>query len=221
VVRAIRQAVGPDAPILTDANNGYTHNLARDFLAATAACNLFWLEEAFHEDAMLYRRLRAWLDAEGLATLIADGENRALVDLTGPVGPGVNPVLLAGRGEPSPWLLEMAREGIVDVLQYDVFFPGLTRLLEINPLVAGWGRLTSPHHYGSHLGNYVGAHFGAVARDFGFVEWDEARTPGVQAPGYRIDQGDVVVPPTPGFGLELDEDVFLRAVRDAGFAVSA
>ena len=54
VIRAVRAAVGPEATILIDANNGYNLNIARRVLAETADCNVFWLEEAFHEDPELY-----------------------------------------------------------------------------------------------------------------------------------------------------------------------
>jgi L-alanine-DL-glutamate epimerase-like enolase superfamily enzyme len=209
VVNAVRAAVGPDSQVMADANNGYTFNVAREFLRGTADSRVFWLEEAFFEDAALYRRLRAWMRAEGLSTLLADGEGRGMAD------PGL-PELLSGDGfkatvgslAPHDLLLDMVREGIVDVLQWDVLVPGLTRWLEVAPLVEQWGRLASPHHYGTHLGNYHLAHLGLAVPNFGFVEWDEATTPGISAPGYKVVEGHVQVPATPGFGLELDEEAF-------------
>ena len=57
VIKAVREAVGPEATILIDANNGYNFNIARRVLAETADCNVFWLEEAFHEDPELYETL--------------------------------------------------------------------------------------------------------------------------------------------------------------------
>ena len=47
------------------------------------------MEEPFHEDAVLYRDLKDWLRAEGLTTLIADGEGEASP---------VSPALGAARG---------------------------------------------------------------------------------------------------------------------------
>jgi L-rhamnonate dehydratase len=222
VVNAVRTAVGPDAQVMADANNGYTFNIARDFLAGTADSRVFWLEEAFYEDAALYRRLRAWMRAEGLSTLLADGEGRGMTDA------GL-PELLAGDEfhatvgslAPHDLLLDMVREGIVDVLQWDVLAPGLTRWLEVSPLVEQWGRLASPHHYGTHLGNYHSCHLGLAVPNYGFVEWDEATTPGITAPGYAVEEGHASVPSTPGFGLELDEDAFARAVREGGFSLTS
>ena len=222
VVNAIREAVGPDSQVMADANNGYNFNMARDFLSGTADSRVYWLEEAFPEDAALYRRLRAWMRAEGLGTMLADGEGRGMTDA------GM-PELLAGDGfkatvgslAPHELLLDMVREGIVDVLQWDVLVPGLTRWIEVSPRIVEWGRLASPHHYGTHLGNYHECHLGLAIPNFGFVEWDEATTPGIKAPGYAVENGYASVPSAPGFGLELDEDTFGRAVRENGFTVTA
>ena len=70
IIHAVRAAVGPHAPLMIDANNGYTLNIAKHVLAETADAGVYWLEEAFHEDDVLYRDLKAWLAERGLATLI-------------------------------------------------------------------------------------------------------------------------------------------------------
>jgi len=220
VVNAIRAAVGPDAAILTDANNGYTVNIAWDFLKGTAGSNVFWLEEAFYEDAIMYRQLRARMKAEGLATLIADGEGRGLVDTNAPeLLAGAEPATVGASAPlaPAEVLLEMVREGIVDVLQWDVVAPGLSRWLEIAHLIEQWGRLAAPHHYGTHLGNYIGAQIGLSLPRFAFVEWDEVTTPGIDTSGYAVVDGYAQVPDAPGFGLALDDDVFTDAVAETGF----
>lgn len=221
VVNAIRKAVGPECNVMADANNGYTFNISRDFLSGTADSNVYWLEEAFYEDAALYRRLRAWMRAEGLKTMLGDGEGRGMTD------PNM-PDLLASDGfhatvgstAPHDLLLDMVREGIVDVLQWDILQPGLTRWLEIAPSIEAWGRICSPHHYGTFLGNYHLTHLGLSVPNFGFVEWDHATTPGVDTSGYSITEGLVTAPTTPGFGLQLDDDIYGRAVKEGGFSVT-
>ena len=66
------------------------------------------MQEGTRRDiAALYADLQAWLRADGLATLIADGE-----------------------GDASPSLLRWAQEGLVDVIQYDIYGHGFTRWLE-------------------------------------------------------------------------------------------
>jgi L-rhamnonate dehydratase len=182
---------------MLDANNGYNLNLAKQVLVETADCGIFWLEEPFHEDPVLYRDLREWLKAQGLPVLIADGE-----------------------GQASPSLLEWAREGIVDVIQYDIFGHGFSRWLETGRQLDEWGARSAPHHYGGHYGNYAACHLASAIRGFTYVEWDEATTPGLDASGYALHDGWVSVPDSPGFGLALDDQLFRRAVDAGGFALS-
>ncbi|MDQ3812957.1 MAG: mandelate racemase [Armatimonadota bacterium] len=197
IVRAVREAVGSDCSIMLDANNGYNLNLTKHVLAATADCQVFWMEEAFHEDPVLYRDLKTWLAERGLPILIADGE-----------------------GQASSALLDWAREGLVDVVQYDIFGHGFTRWLHLGRQLDEWGVRSAPHHYGGHYGNYAACHLAGALRHFTYVEWDEATTPGLDASGYSLCDGGMCVPETPGFGLALDEPAFRRAVETGGFCLS-
>jgi L-alanine-DL-glutamate epimerase-like enolase superfamily enzyme len=194
VVRAVREAVGPECTLLLDANDGYTLNLAKQVLAATAECSVFWLEEPFREDGVLYRDLRNWLAQQNLPVLIADGE-----------------------GEASPRLLEWAREHLVDVVQNDILEHGFTRWLSTGRQLDAWGVRSAPHHYGAYYGNYVACHLAGAIRSFAYVEWDEASVAGLDASGYTMAEGRVGVPDAPGFGLTLDDGVFRHAVAAVGF----
>ncbi|RYG80357.1 MAG: mandelate racemase [Alphaproteobacteria bacterium] len=197
VIRTVREAVGPDATLMIDANNGWNLNLTKRVLDETADCRLYWVEEAFHEDAVLYRDLKGWLTERNLPILIADGE-----------------------GEASPSLIRWAKEGLIDVLQYDIFGHGISRWIELGHNIADTQIGSGPHHYGAMLGNYVTGHLSRALPRFQYVEWDEAITPGIAAPGYTVENGMVVVPDTPGFGLTLDETLFQETIRANGFAVS-
>lgn len=197
VIRAVREAMGADGAILIDANNGYNLNLAKRVLAETADCRVFWLEEPFHEDGELYRDLKGWLADQGLQTLIADGE-----------------------GDASPRLLDWAREGLVDVVQYDYLSYGLTRWLATGKSLDAWGARTAPHHYGGFLGNFLSGHLAGGIGNFLFVEWDEATVPAVDASRYAVREGWVTLPDAPGFGLELDEAAFQKAIEAEGFRIS-
>ena len=194
VIKAVRDAVGPDATIMIDANNGYNLNLAKRVLAATAECELFWLEEAFHEDPVLYQDLCEWMEQEGLTILIADGE-----------------------GQASPTLMEYAENGLVDVVQYDIFGYGLANWIQTGAQLDQWQVSTAPHHYGRHVGNYISGHLAAAVDHFAFVEWDEVAAPGLDGSAYKIEDGHVVLPNAPGFGLELDDALFQKAINDNGF----
>ena len=196
ILRAIREAVGAEPPMMVDANNGYNLNISKLVLEETAEVRLFWLEEAFHEDAVLYRDLKAWMADKGLETLVADGE-----------------------GQASPSLMDWARDGVVDVVQYDYFGYGFSRWLETGKQLDAWGARTAPHHYGGHYGNYVSGHLAGAIERFTFVEWDEARSPGLDTSAYRVEEGVVSLPETPGFGLEIEEEAFQRAVKENGFTL--
>lgn len=194
VIRAVRAAVGADAPVMLDANNGYNLNLAKRVLTETADCNIFWLEEAFHEDRVLYEDLQAWMKQQGLSVLIADGE-----------------------GDASPHLLRWAQEGVINVVQYDIFSYGFTAWIQLAQQLDEWGVRSAPHHYGAHLGNFVSCHLAPAAEHFAFVEWDEVSTPGIDSSHYRIEAGLVQVPERPGFGLDLDEEIFTQAIERGGY----
>ncbi len=182
---------------MIDANNGYNLNLTKRVLAETADCALFWLEEAFHEDNVLYTDLRAWMAEQGLDVLIADGE-----------------------GQASPTLLDWAQAGIVDVIQYDIFSYGFTPWLALGQRLDGWGVRAAPHHYGRHLGNHYAGHLAAAIEGFTFVEWDEVETPGVDSSAYAVENGQVHIPNRPGFGLILDEERFQHAAMQNGYSVT-
>lgn len=197
VIRAVREAVGPDAPIMIDANNGYNLNLTKRVLSETADCHLYWIEEPFHEDAVLYRDLKEWMAREGLSVLVADGE-----------------------GQASPSLLDWARDGLIDAVQYDVFHPGFSRWLEVGQQLDEWGRIAAPHHYGGFFGNFTSGHLAGAVRGFSAVEWDDATIPIVDTSRYTVRDGWVELPEAPGFGLELDETAFTRMAADDGFSLS-
>lgn len=193
VIRAVREAVGPGCPLLLDANNGYNLNLTKQVLAETADCGIYWMEEAFHEDPVLYQDLKEWLAVRELPVLIADGEGLA-----------------------SPRLLEWARDGRIDVVQYDIIGHGITQWLRTGAQLDEWGVKSAPHSYGRPFGNYASPHLSAAVRGFTFVEWDEAEIPGLDASAYRLEEGHVTVPDSPGFGLGLDEERFRHAVGENG-----
>lgn len=199
IVRAVREVAGPDADLMIDANNGWNLNLTKTVLEETADCKLLWLEEAFHEDAVLYRDLKEWMATREIKTLIADGE-----------------------GDASPHLVRWAQaDGLIDVLQYDVFSSGFSFWLALGRQLSVSSRpvCTAPHHYGMHLGNYVTGHLAPHVPRLLHVEWDETQTPGIDGSAYRVTEGQIRIPDAPGFGIGLDEAVWQAAVKANGGSV--
>lgn len=197
IIRAVREVAGPDGKIMIDANNGYTLNMTKEVLLETKDCSLYWIEEAFHEDRVLYEDLREWMAKHQLTVKLADGE-----------------------GQADPRLMDWARERIVDVVQYDIIYPGFSRWLELGSMLDEWGAGSAPHSYGNFIGNYVNGHLAGAIKGFEFVEWDHAEVEGLDGSAYRIKDGFVTIPELPGFGLQLDDAVFSRIRRESGWLVN-
>jgi L-rhamnonate dehydratase len=196
VMTAVREAIGPDCVLLADANNGFTLNGAQEFLERTADLGLGWLEEPFHEDEVLLEALRAWVDRGNLRVELADGESATLDE-------GLR---LAGRG-------------FIDVVQADILAASFSRWRRAGVSLDAMGVGSAPHHFGLYLGNYVSGHLAGAISGLRYVEWDEARVPGIEAPGYRFAEGCLTLASAPGFGIELDEETYRSAVGAGGFDI--
>ncbi|WP_135556749.1 mandelate racemase/muconate lactonizing enzyme family protein [Paenibacillus cymbidii] len=196
VIRAVREVAGPEGKIMIDANNGYTLNMTKEVLMETKDCALYWIEEAFHEDRVLYEDLKEWMTKHGMNVKIADGE-----------------------GQADPQLMEWAREKIIDVVQYDIMKPGFSEWLHLGARLDAWGAGSAPHSYGNIIGNYASGHLAGAVGGFEFIEWDPADAEGIDGSSYRIEDGLVTIPDLPGFGIQLDDAVFSRSRRDSGWSV--
>ncbi|WP_321166501.1 enolase C-terminal domain-like protein, partial [Paenibacillus sp. Soil766] len=141
--------------------------------------------------------LKEWMQKNGLSVKIADGE-----------------------GQADPRLMDWAKAGIVDVIQYDIIHPGFSAWLEIGAKLDSWGAASAPHSYGNIIGNYVTGHLAAAIRGFQFVEWDQADVPGLDASAYQIRNGVLTLPEAPGFGLHLDESFHKQKVGENGWSLS-
>jgi L-rhamnonate dehydratase len=198
LIKAIRETMGPAGKLMIDANNGYNLNITKEVLAATADCKLYWLEEAFHEDIVLYQDLKEWMAKEKLEVLIADGEGLA-----------------------APLLMDWAEAGVVDVVQYDIMHPGFSAWLELGKKLDAWGTKSAPHSYGNIFGNYYNGHLSKYIEGFQFVECDPAHVEGLDASGYLIEDGFVTLSQAPGFGLNLDDQYFAKHRAESGWLVKA
>ncbi|MBI3667248.1 MAG: hypothetical protein HY236_13660, partial [Acidobacteria bacterium] len=139
VVNAVRQAVGPKAKIMADANNGYQGQFdeAWRFLAETQESDLFWIEEIFPQNPTLYARLREKMHRAGMKTLIADGEDmNSAEDLRH----YMNPLL-------------------IDVTQIDIRRAGLLGNREAAQFGAASGAVCVPHNWGSQIGGLMSLQF--------------------------------------------------------------
>ncbi|NIK69370.1 enolase C-terminal domain-like protein [Paenibacillus sp. BK720] len=195
IIHGVAEVAGPEGKIMIDANNAYNLNLTKEVLAAVDDVNLHWMEEAFHEDDALYADLKAWLQERGRNVLIADGEGLA-----------------------SPHLVSWAKKGLVDVLQYDIIYPGFTHWLELGAELDRAGLRSAPHCYGNAYGIYALGHIAAAINNFEFVEYDDITIEGMDASAYRVEDGKFYVPDKAGFGLEFDGELFARQALANGWS---
>lgn len=187
-VRAVREAVGPDVPVLVDANQSYERAEAVRFAEAVEPylSGSFggWFEEPIRlDDRCGHEVIRAGTDLR-----LAGGENAF------------------GRED----FLGLLEEGVFDVLMPDVTRAGgLTECRKICALCRQYGVPYSPHHYGSDVGFAASLHLFASApggeimlRDVA----DVALREGVLASPLTIEAGHAPVPEAPGLGVELNEE---------------
>lgn len=191
VIRTVREAAGPDAKILVDANNGGTLNSTKDTLTACADAGIYWFEEPFAEDPTLNADLRAFIRERGYATLVADGES----------------------GPPPPTFFAMVQAGDIDVVQHDFRAYGLSWWKEAAARIEPWGARCAPHCWGSIIERYAHAHFAASVPNFALQEAAPADTAGVVLDGWELRDGKLLVPDTPGAGFDLEPELIERGVR--------
>lgn len=193
IVTAVRSALGPDFPLMTDANMGYGLDAA---LAAAAFEKLGtgWLEEPlFMEDVAGHARLKA-----ATAVPVALGEN------------------LHTRFAFESF---MARDA-VDVLQPDVARTGgISEGRTIAAAAAERGLPVSLHTYGDGIALAASLHLAAVLDNGAVMEFDcnenPLRSHLLQEP-LEPDNGSMRPPDGPGLGVTLDPEALRRFHFDGG-----
>ena len=126
-----------------------------------------------------------------------------------------------GEGLASPLLVSWAEQGLVDVLQYDIRAYGFLRWLELGrPFGCRPGSSQRRITTAALTVTMFPVTWLLPSKAFSFVEWDEGQVQGLDASGYTVSGGNVRVPPSPGFGLGLDDDYYAKVVAEVGWSVS-
>jgi L-rhamnonate dehydratase len=198
VVRAVRDAAGPDAVLMVDANMGNTLNTATRFLELCADCDLYWFEEPFAEDRPLNEGLKQFIEENGWDTLVADGEFA-----------------------PPPCFFDLVRDGLIDVAQQDFHVGGLTWWRRTAAELESWGARCAPHTWGSYIERYAHAHFAASIANYEYLEASPARMPGIIADDWEMVDGCLLVPDSPGTGFDVEPRVVEEGLEVGGFRVTA
>ena len=197
VIRTVREAAGPQAKVLIDANMGNTLNTAIALLDACADVGIYWFEEPFAEDPPLNQALKEHIVENDWDTLVADGEF-----------------------SPPPYFFDLVEKGFIDVVQHDFRALGLTWWRSTAARLEQWNALCAPHCWGSYVERFHHAHFAASIPNFCLLEAAPATMPGLITDGWRLDASILHVPDTLGAGLDIDPRIFAQGMEDReGFRV--
>jgi len=180
VTKSVRENF-PDCEILVDANNGYTCDGFIRYLDAVADCSIFWVEEPFHENREDLIRLKEFLAKRSPNTLIADGE----------------------AGYDVEFLLELANEGLVDVLIMDIAGLGFTNWRKLMPQVIESKVQIAPHTWGNPLKTLYASQLAAGLGNTVTLEGIPTKTSDVDWSLYKLEDGLLHVPTEPGFGMRI------------------
>jgi D-galactarolactone cycloisomerase len=188
IVRAVREELGKDFIVMTDANQGYNIDVALKASDAFADCGAYWLEEPlFVEDIEGHAKLR-----EKGRTPIAVGEN-----------------LHMGYA-----FENFIRRGAVDFIQPDVARAGgITEIRKITALAARHKIPVSFHTWGDGVALAASVHLSAALEDCIVMELDYTYNPmreKLLLNPFQVGNGFLIPPDHPGLGVELNQEALRR-----------
>ena len=184
-LEALDDGAGPDIDLLLDLNfNAKTEGYLK-ILRAIADIDMFWIEiDSFSPEALGYIRRQSPHPISSCETLL-------------------------GLREFLPYFREQA----MDVAIIDTPWNGVWQSMKIAAAAEAHEVNVAPHNFYGHLCTMMNAHFAAAVPNLRIMEIDVDRLPWdhelfTQLP--RIENGHLVVPDTPGWGTEPNEEA-LRA----------
>ena len=188
IVRAVRRELGQDFRIMTDANQGYSLDVALKAAEAFSNSDVFWLEEPlFVEDIEGHVQLR-----EKGKVPVAVGEN-------------LNTYYAFEN---------FVARGAVDFLQPDVARAGgISEIRKIAALAARYDVSVSFHTWGDAVALAASLHLSAALKECGVMELDYTYNP-LRAELLKeprvVKNGFMTPPDNPGLGVELDPAALQR-----------
>jgi galactonate dehydratase len=180
-LEAFRDGAGPDIDMLLDLNfNAKTEGYLK-ILREIADLDMFWIElDSYNADALAYIRNHSPHPISSCETLI-------------------------GLREFLPYF----RNQSMDVAIVDAVWNGVWQSMKIAAAAEAHEVNVAPHNFYGHLSTMMNAHFSAAVPNLRIMEididrldWDDELF--TAAP--PIEDGHLVVPDTPGWGTEPDED---------------
>jgi D-galactarolactone cycloisomerase len=184
IVRAVREELGKHFIVMTDANQGYTVDVALKASDAFADCGAYWLEEPLFVE-----------DIEGHAILREKGRM--------PIAVGENLHMFYA-------FENFIVRGAVDFIQPDVARAGgITEIRKITALAAKHKVPVSFHTWGDGVALTASVHLAAALQDCIVMELDYTYNPlrdELLRDPFKVQSGFLVPPEKPGLGVELNEE---------------
>ena len=190
IVSTVRAAIGKETKLLLDYGGSYLPHPQNALELERLARMLepydpFWLEEPLHPDDLVgHARLRS-----ATSIPIAAGENTRTIHEAA----------------------QMVEIGAVDILQTDVVYAGgILEQLEIAAMAARKGVMMAPHTWGSAPGLMANIHAAACIPNLLLVEYSQAYNPlreRILTQPLRMENGELIVPDTPGLGVDITEEL--------------
>ena len=182
IVRAVREELGKNFIVMTDANQGYNVDVALKAADAFADCGAYWLEEPLFVE-----------DIEGHAILREKGRT--------PIAVGEN---LHMRYAFENFILR----GAVDFIQPDVARAGgISEIKKIAALAARHKVPVSFHTWGDGVALAASVHLSAALENSIVMELDYTDNPlreELLREPFKVQNGYLFPPERPGLGIELD-----------------
>jgi D-galactarolactone cycloisomerase len=188
IVQAVRQELGKDFIVMTDANQGYSVEIAIKASQAFADCGAYWLEEPLFAE-----------DIEGHAILREKGKTPIAV----------------GENLHTHYAFEnFISRGAVDFIQPDVArVGGITEIKKISALAAKHGVPISFHTWGDGVALAASVHLSAALKECGLMELDYTYNPlreELLRQPFHVQNGFLYPPEVPGLGVDLNEDALRK-----------
>ena len=188
IVRAVRQELGRDFIVMTDANQGYSIDVAINAAQAFADAGAFWLEEPLFVE-----------DIEGHAILRQRGNT--------PIAVGEN-LHMAYAFE------NFILRGAVDFIQPDVARAGgITEIRKITALAARHHVPVSFHTWGDGVALAASVHLSAALQDCIVMELDYTYNPlreELLREPFKVEKGFLTPSDKPGLGIELNPEALQK-----------
>ena len=188
IVRAVRQELGRDFIVMTDANQGYSIDVAINAAQAFADAGAFWLEEPLFVE-----------DIEGHAILRQRGNT--------PIAVGEN-LHMAYAFE------NFILRGAVDFIQPDVARAGgITEIRKITALAARHHVPVSFHTWGDGVALAASVHLCAALQDCIVMELDYTYNPlreELLREPFKVEKGYLTPSDKPGLGIELNPEALQK-----------